>query len=600
MRGDPDNVIIVDDDDYDDIVICIDDLDTSQQEGKCVICIDDDDESHNVNHSELSAEDDGAFGSYDNPRTTPASNCMPQSEDAGADNCGVGQEKRHAFNLSKCKNTYTNKSPPRNRYGLNSQSESDFESSSSDCEVIEGSSSELREQWKKVRLKKKSNSYDKGSDLLDQVSPCSSQTDTQPSVEVGNGTKQYSEDPVCSRGKTTQPSVEVGNGTKQYSEDPVCSRGKNLHFQEASASYFPATEDDFVGCSFDPWIDGVSTKADNFSHWSEPQSRKNDVGISEQTCIIDCDFPCNECQGVNRCAARFQNGRSDSCGHSPLSIHRSNKKVIGTRSCFQHRKQRTVGEHSFESTVVKSNLDSTKRPCVQDLDEEDSLCEDHFPGAPMEKDLKFSEATSSRNMCSDEEGHDPLNKSMSNRHEGKNTDALSGDVISTVQIDIINEKEKLKETDEYKRVEEEEWAARQLQLNIQAEEAKRLKKRKKAETLRILDMEKRQKRRVEEVRETQRKDEENLNMKEHLRSETRKALYTLESTCTDMASLLRGLGIHVDGGFYPSLQVVNAAYKRAVLKFHPDRASRTDIRQQVEAEEKFKLISRMKEKFSPS
>jgi DnaJ-class molecular chaperone len=41
---------------------------------------------------------------------------------------------------------------------------------------------------------------------------------------------------------------------------------------------------------------------------------------------------------------------------------------------------------------------------------------------------------------------------------------------------------------------------------------------------------------------------------------------------------------------------VHAAYKRALLKFHPDRASKTDIRQQVEAEEKFKLISRMKEK----
>lgn len=42
---------------------------------------------------------------------------------------------------------------------------------------------------------------------------------------------------------------------------------------------------------------------------------------------------------------------------------------------------------------------------------------------------------------------------------------------------------------------------------------------------------------------------------------------------------------------------VHAAYKRALFKFHPDRASRTDIYEQVEAEEKFKLISRMKEKF---
>nr|TKR85030.1 hypothetical protein D5086_0000253830 [Populus alba] len=120
---------------------------------------------------------------------------------------------------------------------------------------------------------------------------------------------------------------------------------------------------------------------------------------------------------------------------------------------------------------------------------------------------------------------------------------------------------------------------------------------KKAETLRILDMERRQKQRVEEMREAQKKDEENLNIKERFRVEVRKELYRLEVTCINMASLLRGLGIHVEGGFQPLPNQVHAAYKRALLKFHPDRASKTDIRRQVEAEEKFKLISRMKEKF---
>lgn len=42
---------------------------------------------------------------------------------------------------------------------------------------------------------------------------------------------------------------------------------------------------------------------------------------------------------------------------------------------------------------------------------------------------------------------------------------------------------------------------------------------------------------------------------------------------------------------------VQAAYKRALFTFHPDRASKTDVRAQVEAEEKFKLISRLKDKF---
>ncbi|TQD93137.1 hypothetical protein C1H46_021230 [Malus baccata] len=67
-----------------------------------------------------------------------------------------------------------------------------------------------------------------------------------------------------------------------------------------------------------------------------------------------------------------------------------------------------------------------------------------------------------------------------------------------------------------------------------------------------------------------------------------------------MASLLRGLGIQVGADFRPLPNEVHAAYKRALLKFHPDRASRSDIREQVEAEEKFKLISRMKEKLLPT
>eukprot|EP00258_Populus_trichocarpa_P033251 XP_024449270.1 uncharacterized protein LOC112326161 isoform X2 [Populus trichocarpa] len=64
-------------------------------------------------------------------------------------------------------------------------------------------------------------------------------------------------------------------------------------------------------------------------------------------------------------------------------------------------------------------------------------------------------------------------------------------------------------------------------------------------------MERRQKQRVEEMRETQKKDEENLNIKERFRVEVRKELYRLEVTCINMASLLRGLGIHVEGGFQP-------------------------------------------------
>ncbi|XP_010681131.2 uncharacterized protein LOC104896127 isoform X2 [Beta vulgaris subsp. vulgaris] len=165
------------------------------------------------------------------------------------------------------------------------------------------------------------------------------------------------------------------------------------------------------------------------------------------------------------------------------------------------------------------------------------------------------------------------------------------------QNSIITDRQKIKETEEYKHAMEEELAARHQQLLVQAEEARRLRNRKRAESMRVMMNERRQKQRVEEIRQTQRKDEENLNLKERHRVEIRQEVRRIEAECRDMASLLRYLGIHVGGGLYPSPNEVQAAYKRACLKFHPDRMSTTDLRQQVEAEEKFKLISNMKDKF---
>ncbi|KAJ6726483.1 CHAPERONE DNAJ-DOMAIN SUPERFAMILY PROTEIN [Salix purpurea] len=258
-----------------------------------------------------------------------------------------------------------------------------------------------------------------------------------------------------------------------------------------------------------------------------------------------------------------------------------------------------------------------EKSCHQKIDErssreKSSQCHS-TPGRPG-----ISNSAEGKEACTDFASSSQLH------YEGELLCALPGACFPSAVRDIINDREKLKETEEYKQATEQEWAARQRQLKIQSEEAQRLRKRRKAETLRILDMERRQKQRVEEMREAQKKDEENLNIKERFRVEARKELYRLEVTCIDMASLLRALGIHVDGGFKPLpsqswqppvllllktvirkpeliwlyiLRFVHAAYKRALLKFHPDRASKTDIRRQVEAEEKFKLISRMKEKF---
>ncbi|GKE19480.1 hypothetical protein Tco_1427057 [Tanacetum coccineum] len=87
----------------------------------------------------------------------------------------------------------------------------------------------------------------------------------------------------------------------------------------------------------------------------------------------------------------------------------------------------------------------------------------------------------------------------------KNTVVLNGFVtadVSFVEDRIVSEREKITE----KRALKEELLAREQALKVQTEEAKQqqcMLKRKKAEELRLLDIERRQQQRVEEIRECQ-------------------------------------------------------------------------------------------------
>ncbi|KAJ0094968.1 hypothetical protein Patl1_16640 [Pistacia atlantica] len=211
-----------------------------------------------------------------------------------------------------------------------------------------------------------------------------------------------------------------------------------------------------------------------------------------------------------------------------------------------------VGDAFDESFLCKTS--STRMP---------EVCKEKVGQADTEKpdskrisvcNTECAETQSEQgNQCS-EELKEQVIGSTADSQLGNGRDpvyAQSDVVIPNLQNDIISDREKLKETDEYKRAMEEEWAARQRQLQIQGEEAQRLRKKRRAESIRLLDMERRQKQRLEEIRETQKKDEENMNMKEQLRVEVRKELHKLETTCIDMASLLRALGINVGSSFHP-------------------------------------------------
>ncbi|KAH9607019.1 hypothetical protein KSS87_013794 [Heliosperma pusillum] len=262
-------------------------------------------------------------------------------------------------------------------------------------------------------------------------------------------------------------------------------------------------------------------------------------------------------------------------------------ELSGNKMCFNHEKNNSF---TNSSKVLAGQYDFAQQDA---LAKETSEACVGVNSANVEENLHLTVERSCPASFQREHDNISLEDYSKCGHAVKDNEAKSSYELNC----IFTDRQKRKETDEYKRAMEEEWASRQKQIQLQAEEAQRLRSRKRAEKLRILANERRQIQRLEEVRETRRKDEENLNIKDQLRAEMKKELRKLEM-CSDMSSLLRCLGIHVDGGRFPSPNEIEAAYKRACLKFHPDRFGKSDLRQQVEAEEKFKLISTMKHKLS--
>ncbi|OVA16918.1 DnaJ domain [Macleaya cordata] len=634
-----------------------------------IISIDDDDDPGNGDEGGANLE------SNVTPRNVsrPVSSQSQNSEESDSDECEFTQERTIPLNLSKCKRTYSGKRLSRNRFGLYSDSESSSsESESSDCEVMEGSSGKIRDQWERAASRKKMFEYARNgrSGLEDQASASGSFTDAPENVELEKTTEQDS--PGCYRsnnrndeGEDLSTSTTPGDGT---TVDPFLNPMENDFVMNFDHTFFQGSPSCFKTQSWEKT---------NFPHRNS-DNQHGGKKLSEESSF--CDIESDSDTDINYGGSGLWNQEKNSGGPRIWSSQDSvDRQSNSEKACFQDKEENDKEENVFEENIwfktqstyeTYINHDKTglqnEEVCASNnrkLDEPQVNCDKLIPpdkdeGLPQEASYDRANNGVSCSMetkksvpeetifcntqlwngiklcpekisCSDKEQPPLGNQSSSNaqrdetevnherachndgaemllqfnnqpQEERSSLLPIQEDSMHDIQNDLISKREKFKETDEYKRAMEEEWASRQRELQIQAEEVQRLKKRKKAETLRLLDMEKRQKQRLEEMRETQKKDVETFNLKEEIRAEVRKELDKLELKYSDMASLLRYLGIHVRGGLYPMSREVHAAYKQALLRFHPDRASRTDIRQQVEAEEKFKLISRLKEKLLPT
>ncbi|XP_052185654.1 uncharacterized protein LOC127797122 isoform X2 [Diospyros lotus] len=641
-NGEADNVVLIDVDSDDINNVIIIDVPESlkkkllRKDREChfetIICIDDDDENSDINQPGMGKEDGVDFHTEasSSGRSCPAPNHPRSFTDEVGNESQFVRGNLSPLKLSKCKRTYSGKASSRSYCGLGPDLDSiSPDNDSPDCDFMEDSFGKLREQWEKANMKKKYVVHNVQSERGDQVNNSGFHKVKHQNVEVENATDQQAEGEACTCSSNSNnveensfPFVEKGVGNlgstcNSPKKTPSTGFGLGSTGETSETKCFRSEVNRFRGDSFP-----VSSSFDN----AEGQINVKHGGSSF------CDEVDHCSQGPHQCCTNRQ-GEKDI---NPTNLFSQDKEKIPPAepstskpdptvhvnfgcsegslpdemfSCFstQHSVDIEFG-HGTEkfhqnpsckahfhtefsndtSSVDKNKFVSAKPPfnnirpshetqvnpgCVDNdvravdgesycqvpsmgklgLDKEDRFCQDKVERVPKKPSL-FSFPCEEVHLCKNM-GSGELFGKISSNHQLEEKDGLKdaqdADVMNAVQDNIIIEREKHKETDEYKRAAEEEWASRQRELQLQAEEAqklRRLRKREKAESMRLLDMERRLKQRVDEMRETQKK--------------------------------------------------VRAAYKRALLSFHPDRASGSDLRQLVEAEEKFKLISRMKEKFS--
>ncbi|KAL8549270.1 hypothetical protein ACS0TY_008207 [Phlomoides rotata] len=562
---------------------------------------------------------------------------------AAAEDCQFVQDKATPVRLSKCKRTYSGNFFRRNRYGLDTDSECDSSDNDyPDCELVEDISGKVQEQWEKAfsRRGKDINNVHTGARGYDG--------NYHQNAKSKDGTRQHKEASGSFSDKSIDEIDAEAFYRKKEDTDFGCTRSSDdtIHDQQNDkyaacgrsnlpAEFHPSVHVEQADCldcepgnsccnidggRKDPSTCNFASREESTKKFDQPIPSKPDLSVEDDSCIgkfgpIESEatickskssFECGINQGIS-----FPKDNHGNVQETPTRIveereHLGYKQSHATggakemdnlmpERCSFNRSKLPDKQTDLSSTPSCDAVDvSGKSPfpknvmlSVQGKEGNHKETRPQVPEIPL---YKRNHVTETKLQEDD---------SMSNIQQQENKDDLPSQNGDTQETCIISEREKLKETDEYKRAVEEEWASRQQALQIQSEEARRLRqlrKRRRLESMRLLDMERRQKERIEEVRNIQKKDEENMNLKETIRGEVRNELKKLETKCKDMAPLLHMLGIQVGSWPHPSPQEVQTAYKRAMLTFHPDRAPQFDIRKQVEAEEKFKLVNRIKEK----
>ena len=100
--------------------------------------------------------------------------------------------------------------------------------------------------------------------------------------------------------------------------------------------------------------------------------------------------------------------------------------------------------------------------------------------------------------------------------------------------------------------------------------------------------------RVATFREAQESRNEEEQSSESIREEFRREWETKVASL-NLAETLECFGVAVEGGAHANAKQLRSAYRKALLRFHPDRQGAKELRERVAAEERFKILSQKME-----
>ncbi|KAK6116406.1 hypothetical protein DH2020_049868 [Rehmannia glutinosa] len=454
-----------------------------------VIFIDDDEtpdtnHSFGVNHASFSA------GTSSNRESCRVAKDFADPAYAAFEECQYVPDTAAPVRLSKCKRTYSGKST-RNRYGLNSDSESDSSDSDyPDCELVEDSSGKVQELWEKAFSRRKKDVQNGHSDIRDHDSTSRIfDEDHHQNVDTEDATRQHKEasfgfstgkpdnendSPSCSR---TKEDTDFGcTHVFDVADDhPECEPGRSsCHIEErcerpvSSNTAFPAQSDkDFDHPT--PAFEGEETSK------VEPCPSKFDSYVDEDSCYGNASPLEDE-------ATMYMSKSSFETEEMIVRIFQRRMLAMSRREHLESGQPHATGGAKEMDNLMpeRCSFKRSTSPNKQTDHSSTPLCDaigsvsgkfsfsKGFSGSGDDIQKGYHQGNSQ--MVPEINRNNHLNEAkvqediyVSNIQEEERKDgelhSQNGDTLLSVDTCIINEREKLKETDEYKRAMEEEWAS---------------------------------------------------------------------------------------------------------------------------------------------